>query len=67
MAALLTKEAKDALGPLALRVLIFIVSLAGAIALYHMSGGERIPFFSDVTPFIVGIVGFMLLLKSLSK
>jgi uncharacterized membrane protein YbhN (UPF0104 family) len=67
MAALFTKEAKDAIGPLALRILIIVVSLAGAMAIYHMSGGDPIPFFSDVTPIILGLVAFMVIEKNLSK
>lgn len=67
MAALLTKEAKDALGPLMVSVLIFIASLAGGVAIYHLAGGQHIPFFSDVTPIILGVVAFMLIRKNLSK
>jgi hypothetical protein len=67
MAALFTKEAKDAIGPLALSLLIIVASVAGGVAIYHMTGGERIPFLSDVTPIILGFVGFLVIKKNLEK
>jgi hypothetical protein len=67
MTALFTKEAKDALGPLMMRILIVIASICGGVAIYHMTGGERIPFVSDVTPIILGFVGFLIIEKNLSK
>lgn len=67
MAALFTKEAKDALGPLMMTFLILVASVCGGVAVYHMSGGQHIPFFSDVTPIILGVVAFMLIRKNLSK
>lgn len=66
MAAFLTSEQKQALGPL-LGVLVFLVAICGGIAVYHMTGGQRIPFFSDVTPLILGVVGFFVIHRQLTR
>lgn len=67
MASYLTKEQKDALGPLFVGLLVGVVSLAAGVAVYHMSGGSPIPVVSTLTPWILGAVVTLIVHKQLSK
>lgn len=64
--AFLTNEQKSALGPF-LQILIFIVAVAAGIAINTVLGGPKVPGISEFAAIILGVMGALVLHKSLSK
>lgn len=64
--AFLTPEQKNSLGPF-LEIFIFLLALAGAVAINTMAGGPRVPVISDFAGIILGVVAFFIFHKQLKK
>lgn len=66
MAGFLTKEQKDALGPL-LHIGVFLIAVAFGIAINTLAGGPKVPGISEFAGIIVGVVTGLVVHKNLSK
>jgi len=62
----LTNEQKNSLGPF-LHIGIFAVSVLGGIAINTVFGGPRVPGISEFAAITLGVIGGLIIHKSLTK
>lgn len=64
--AFLTSEQKQALGPF-LHIGVFLVALCGGVAINTVFGGPQVPVISEFSAIVLGVIGGLVIHKSLSK